>query len=442
MRRGYLTGFLLAVVLGVVYVASRIEERAGVTTMASSTASVGLLLLGAWMFGRIVSNFRLPKISGYLVFGLLVGPGVMGLISKGDMPQLQLINDLAISLIALVAGGEIKLAMVRRSWKSIASVTFAQVVIVFSGVALFSWLVLPRLVTSMGDGASWQVALLVGVIAAASSPAAVVAVIAELRAHGRMAQVALSSAVCKDMVVVTMFTIVVALIASGHGDEHSGLVGLLSKELGLSVVVGAVVGLGMSRFVRKLEDQLPIVVVLACVGIGILGRAAGLEPLLVALVAGLVMENMYPEHSDPVFETLEELSLPVYCVFFAVAGAKINLGDLGSVWMAAVGLVMLRTFLLWSSVTVGARIGGESRETSRWLWTAFVPQAGVSLALVTLASKALGDSSGEEVFTLVLAAIAIHELVGPILFSIGLTRAGEKNSDGVGPPKTGSGAGH
>ncbi|MFG0257138.1 MAG: cation:proton antiporter [Phycisphaerales bacterium JB043] len=430
MRLGYLTGFLLAVVLGVVYVASLIGARAEVTTSASSTASVGLLLLGAWMFGRIVSTINLPKISGYLVFGVLVGPGVLGLIHKSDLTQLQLVNDLAISLIALVAGGEIKLAMVRRSWKAITSVTVAQVVVVFGGVGLVSWLVLPEFVDSLTGGAAWRVALLVGVIAAASSPAAVVAVIAELRAHGRMAQLALSSAVCKDMVVVTLFTIVVALIATDHGGgEHEGIVELLAGELGLSIVVGAVVGLGMSRFVRRLEDQLPIVVVLACVGIGVLGRAAGLEPLLVALVAGLVMENMYPEHSDPVFETLEELSLPVYCVFFAVAGAKIDLVSLGSVWVAAVGLVVVRTILLWISVTVGARLAGEDRSTSRWLWTAFVPQAGVSLALVTLASRALGDTSGVEVFTLVLAAIAMHELVGPILFSVGLTRAGERDSD-------------
>jgi Kef-type K+ transport system membrane component KefB len=432
MRRGYLTGLLLALVLGVVYVASLIGERGSVINSGSTTASVGLLLLGGWMFGRIVSVFRLPKISGYLVFGVFVGPGVLGLIQKSDLPQLQLINDLAISMIALVAGGEIKLAMVRRSWKAIVSVTVLQTVAVFVGVGLAAWLLLPVVIETMPAEMSWRVALLFGVISAASSPAAIVAVLAELRAHGRMAQLALSSAVCKDLVVVSMFTVVLALVAvpeSGAGSgSHEGLVSLLVGELGLSVVVGVVVGLGLSRFVRKLEDQLPIIVVLACVGIGVLGRAAGLEPLLVALVAGLVMENMYPERSDPIFETLEELSLPVYCVFFAVAGAKIDLGDLGSVWMAAVGLVVLRAGLLWSSVGIGARIGGEQGASARWLWTAFVPQAGVSLALVSIATQVFDSAAGAEVFTLFLASIAMHELLGPILFSTGLTRAGERDS--------------
>ena len=86
------------------------------------------------MSGRIVRTFGFPKISGYLVFGVLVGPGVIGLIHKSDLPQLQLVNDLAIAMIALVAGGEIKFAMVRRSWRAISMVVLGQTLFLVVGI--------------------------------------------------------------------------------------------------------------------------------------------------------------------------------------------------------------------------------------------------------------------------------------------------------------------
>ncbi|MDQ7087068.1 MAG: cation:proton antiporter [Acidobacteriota bacterium] len=89
--------------------------QAGTTPLA-----LGFLLLSAWCAGLLVEKLRLPKLTGYILAGLAAGPALTGLISAEKLVALQPINDLALTFIALVAGGELHFPMVRRLWRSIA----------------------------------------------------------------------------------------------------------------------------------------------------------------------------------------------------------------------------------------------------------------------------------------------------------------------------------
>lgn len=60
----------------------------------------------------------------------------------------------------------------------------------------------------------------------------------------------------------------------------------------------------------------------------------------------------------------------------------------------------------------------------RYAWTGFISQAGVALGLAVLIRRTFPDWGGP-LQTLVISMIAIHELIGPVLFRWGLDRAGE-----------------
>jgi Kef-type K+ transport system membrane component KefB len=487
VRRPFLLTLALVVVIGVVAATLRFASAPGEGAtdafgLALETApsgvqgaagATGLLLLGSWLFGLLVARISLPKISGYLVFGAIVGPSALAIVTSEQLGQLRLINDLAISLIALTAGGEIRLRLVKKSLKIISLVTLIQVALIFSSVTALVYFGFELLgLEAIGDNrARLAIAALVGTIASASSPAAAIAVISEMRAHGRMAQLSLSAAVSKDMLVVAMFAIVIALAApslravsadapdaspaaaqvetDAAGDETTQagaaeLTATIVRELGGSALVGALIGAGLAWMVRALRANLPVFVVLACFGISVLSEAAHLDALIVALVAGLMMENLFKSRTGEIFDTLEELSLPVYCMFFAVAGAKIDLAVLASLWPAALAIVVLRGGMIWGGTLAGARLAGEGGPVATWLWTAFVSQAGVSLALASLVATSFEEVDAvAQVYSLLLAAIAIHELVGPVLMKIGLAR-GDVPSDE--PPDEGDfelrGGGH
>jgi Kef-type K+ transport system membrane component KefB len=151
-----------------------------------------------------------------------------------------------------------------------------------------------------------------------------------------------------------------------------------------------------------------------------------LEPLIVALVAGMMMQNVWPHESESLFETVEELSLPVYAAFFAFAGTKLDLNAIGSILPAALLIVAVRMAATWGGTWLGAKAGAAPPAVEKYAWTGFISQAGVALALAAIIQRTFGDAAFAAIlYNLILAMIAIQEILGPILLRWGLTRAGE-----------------
>lgn len=397
-------------------------------------AALGILLLGSWLLGKVASTVNLSKITGFLLFGVIVSPNVTGWVTQGEVDALKLMNDLAISLIALSAGAEIELAYVRRFVRAIGTILSAQIVTIMLLVSggMFFGLGLLDEFSGAGAGDRVMLGLIIATIATASSPAVVIALIAEMRARGPMTQAVLAVTVSKDLLLVVLFAIVMTitvpqLVAQGEGGGGAG--GLFVKlllELGGSVVIGGVVGAAMAWYVQRSGAHLPFVVIGASFGIALVSKELHLEPLIVALTAGLVMRNVWGEGTKSLFHTVEELSMPVYAVFFALAGCKVNPEALAAVWPVVAILVLARGGAIFVGTNLGAKWAGMDEKVRKIGWTAFVPQAGVSLALAYKVRDQLGGQEySEALFNVLLSAVALHELMGPVLFKIGLTKSGE-----------------
>lgn len=434
-------------------------------------AGVGLLLLGSWLVGQLVAPTGLPRMMGFLLFGLFCGPSVLGIVSRAEMEYLVLVNDLAIALIALLAGAEIKIEFLRKSLRAVTLITVIEMAAVFFGATAVSLLVVPRLGMVEGFVPTLLVSLIIGTVLITNSPAVLLALVTELRAKGVLTRTALAVTVCKDLLLVILFTIVLAvagsmladrLPASGHtdgsaapssvgaegapteadpaeladaegGESHAPSAGgamwlTLAQHLGGSLAAGVIAGLAMAWYLHRIDAHLPIFLVFACFGLALICEALHLETLIVAVVAGMLLQNVWGERLEGFFETVEETSTPVFCVFFAVTGAKIDLEQVGALWHWALALVAARCVIVWLSTTGASRVSRLDATTTRWLWVAFVPQAGISLALALIVEKTLtgyGLSIGSSLFTLLVGVISLNLVVGPLLLSLGLRRSGE-----------------
>lgn len=454
---------------------------------------LGVLLLGAWLLGKVLASVGFSKITGYLVFGILAGPGVGAwivgkdgtwLLTKPQQENLQLVNDLAIALIALTAGGEIKLSFVRKAFRSISLILAFEFTLVLLVVgALMTVLLNGTVIAEYGGLVTVMlVASVIAVVATANSPAVVMALLSETRADGPMARTALSITVCKDLLLIIVFAVTLTLastaatnakqtlaedlptdppptlaeaeasdeltaqevllarevaeeLESGElkssSSKQSSIASKLTRQLGGSMLAGVLVGGLLAFYVRKVKSFLPIVLVLGSFAVALISKELGLKTLIVGLTAGLVMSNLFQTIAEDVFHTIEELSVPVYALFFAVAGTKVDPGVLGGVWIFVVLLVTLRLGAIWGGTALGCKVSGMEPPASRWIWTAFVPQAGVSLALAIVVYEQFYEFKfADDVFNILLSAIAINELIGPILFKLGLVRAGEVRSKG------------
>jgi len=400
------------------------------TGLVRTGASVGLLLLVAYLAGQLAQQFRLAAVTGYLGIGILLGPTALQVVGADELPYLSLVNDLAIALIALIAGGEIRLSFIQSRWRTVFTIASIEVFSVLIGSALL----LPFVLNWSGiTGELWTplpiaVATICATIAVANSPAVVIAVIAETHRHSSMGRLALAVTICKDLVLVALFTVVLAVASSviiDSEDQHSRSVALtIFLHLGGSIAAGVVVGIAMAWYTHVIKRHLGFFVVFACFGIALASEALHLEALIVAVVAGLLMQNIWPDEMEAFFEELEQISMPVYCLFFAVAGLRIDLLALSSIWHWALLFVAARGLLVWASTWAGWKLARAASGEGRWLWSALVPQAGIALALASIVSQTLAPSPvAEPVFGFLVAVIAFNQLIGPVLFKVGLARS-------------------
>jgi hypothetical protein len=288
-------------------------------------------------------------------------------------------------------------------------------------------------------------AVLTGLVAAANSPTVVMAMLTEFKASGPLARTTLAVTVFKDMLMVVVFATTLA-VGRGFADPSAslsaGFVFAVAVQLLGSIVLGGLIGVVMAWYVHRIGAHLIVLLIGSCMLMALLGEQhfvivgeeTHLEPLLLGLSAGIVMRNIWGEESEPLFHAVESMSLPVYCLFFALAGAKLNLAVMFELTFLLVISIMflVRIGAVWSSVTGVSHLAKLEPNIRNKMWLGFVPQAGVSLALASLIYKAFpkdmrGDAA--DVANLLIGMIVLAELLGPIGFRYALLSSGEAESE-------------
>ena len=120
-----------------------------------------------------------PRQGGDRVFvGILVGPSVLGMVSVGAVEDLALIDSFALALIALLAGGELKVSQLRPQARNILYTTLAVTGVVWVGMTLIILSISPLVpfLAALSPSQVVAVSLILGIWAANSSPDLTVAV--------------------------------------------------------------------------------------------------------------------------------------------------------------------------------------------------------------------------------------------------------------------------
>jgi len=413
----------------------------------SGMLAFGFVVLASYTIGGLVGQIRLPHITGYLIAGLVFGPSLANALGGFDLPppfdkgilnddvidQLSLLDTLAVALIALTAGGELKLESLKRGFRVISSILAAQLVSIGVLMTGFFWLIsgaVPFIALPGLQGLPMMAALAVGGMVAsvslATSPAATIAVIMESRAEGPMTRNVLSVVVLKDVIVVVAFAVAQVVVAQqiGMGAIEGGIWAYLLNHIVFSILFGAlVVGGLMALYIRYVNQELLVFIVGVIYLVAFISDQLQWDSVLVFLAAGFGVSN-FSKTGHRLIETVERLSLPVYVVFFTLAGAKLHLDELQQVALFAIALVAVRVFAIYSGTKLGARLGKADEATRTFGWMGFVSQAGVSILLAAIVGNNFGEL-GRSLETLIIGGVAINELIGPVLFKMGLGLAGE-----------------
>ncbi len=395
---------------------------------ARATLALGFLLLAAQLGGDLAKRVRLPRITGFLVIGFAVGPAWMGLVRADEVEALRFISDAAVALIAFAAGSELTLNMLRAGRAALTRLTVGAIAFPFVAVAGVVLSVSPwfPLTVHQPFGDAVALALVLGTVAAASSPAVTVALMNELGTRGPFARSVLSVTIAKDVAVIALLSLVLAIgrpLASA-GALNLAAAGTALVYLAGSLAAGSVLGVLVAQYLKHVQRDLALLLVALAFVSAWVARLSGLETMLIALTAGFYLENFSRGEGERLRAALDRGSLPVYVVFFALAGAGLRIEALADLWPWVLLLVGLRAVALRYGALWAGRDPRVTPALARDGWLGLISQAGVTLGLAAVARRAFPEW-GVSLEALIVAMIGVHEVAGPICFRRALVRAGE-----------------
>ena len=404
-------------------------QRAGSPVLTSTvTLPLGFALIAAYLLGSAAERVRLPRLSGYLLFGLLCGPFLLNLITSSMARDLQVVNGFALALIALVAGLELNAGRLRGYLRDVLLVggtvmAGTLVILTLALWALWPWLPLGPV---NGGLAQLAAALVTATLLTSFSPTVTIAVIAESRARGPLSDLVMAVVIMADLLLILVFALALQFARSMMSSVPTdvGLGARLAWDIFGSLAFGAIVGAAFAAYLRLIGREITLALLALCAMLAVVAPLLHFELILAALAAGLVVENVAPPEGDELRVAIERGALPVLIVFFAAAGASLQLDVLAVVGPMALLVAVARFALIRGLSEAAVRGAALAGTPARWVWMGLISQAGVTLGLATIVATEF-PAWGTQVRTLIVALTGLHILIGPILLKAGLQRAGE-----------------
>ncbi|HXH25045.1 MAG TPA: cation:proton antiporter [Vicinamibacterales bacterium] len=273
------------------------------------------------------------------------------------------------------------------------------------------------------------VALLLGVVAMETAPATTLMIVREYDTRGPLTDALLALLAINNLLVLVTFGIVSAALTWGSGGSAYASAHALFWSTAGSVALGVLAGLLLELWAPRVESAsetmvLSIGVVLVTVGTA---RALGVSPLIAALTVGATIANL-SEHTGSLVDELRRADPPLYAAFFVLAGAELPIDLLPQIGTAGLAYVAARSL----GKTAGAWAAGRRLRMpatiQRHLGFCLLSSSSLAIGLTIQVRQQFPDLA-ERVTAVVLSAVILFEIIGPILARGALMRAGEATTD-------------
>ncbi len=385
-------------------------------------ASLGVILLLALLAGHIVKWLRVPEVTGYILTGIALGPSLLGWISVDNLSALQVLSEVALGLILFSIGTVFEFGKIQRIGKQLAIITVLEALAVFLFVAGGMLLI----------GQPPSVSIILGTMAIETAAASTLMVLREANAQGPLTEILSGVFALDNLFCLFLFNIVVAVIenqkhnTSGFtGEALEGIVLSLLWQLVGSAALGYVIGYLLSAWSTRVVEHGERLILLAgcvllCVGVA---KRFELSPLVANLAVGATVVNL-SERSRRLFASLSQTDPPLYAIFFVLAGAELNLSLLQKVGISGLVYVGGRIIGKYTGAGIGTRLAKVELPVQRWLGSSMLAQAGLAVGLSLTVSYRLPEIA-PTVVTIVLSAVLVFEIIGPLAVRFALLRTGE-----------------
>lgn len=371
----------------------------------NDTMIFALALIIAGLIGEGLCRFaRLPRVSGYSLAGLLLGPLVLGWFDTHNISYFRIVIDLALAMLLFELGNRVDLHWFKvNHWIIPAS-------IIEAGLTFIGAFAVLRLFDATPGFAATVAAIAIG-----TSPAIVTLGVAELRAEGQITQRLFVFTALNVLYSVVLSKIIVgAMHGTFRGDWIAAVlhpVYLLSGSLLVGLAIAVIV-----RFLRRgfsLSDAQTVVILFGLLLLSItLLQAFALPTMLAPLLAGVIVKNsdrrpiLWPQHFGSIGDVLVIL-------LFVLTSASLTLPVVSATWLVALTVIAVRAIGKSAGMAIVGPASGISLRQSFTLGLALLPMSAVAFLLVD-DIRNLYPEFGTKVGAVVFCMIALMQFLGPI----------------------------
>ncbi|EHI60778.1 MAG: cation:proton antiporter [Hungatella hathewayi] len=392
------------------------EFLAGLSQETEVLLVLSIILFAGFVMTRLTNTLNLPKVSGYILAGILIGPYGLNLIPMKIINSMGFVSDLALAFIAFGVGKFFKRDVMKKTGGKIITITVFEALTAGVLVTLFM-----RLVFHM----DWDFALILGAIATATAPASTMMTINQYKAKGEFVNTLLQIVALDDVVCLLAFSIVAA-VASGHAAGSLAISDVVMPIVFnlLALLLGFFCGYFLSRLLipTRSKDNRLILAIAMLLGISGICAAVNISPLLSCMVFGASYINLTSDKK--LYRQINNFSPPVMSVFFIVSGMNLDVRALATVGVVGVSYFIVRIVGKYLGTYISCALTGTSREIRNYMGLALIPQAGVAIGLAFLGQRLLPPETGKLMLTIILSSSVLYEMVGPISAKVALLLSG------------------
>ncbi|MBL7073409.1 MAG: cation:proton antiporter [Candidatus Omnitrophica bacterium] len=398
----------------------------------------GIVLFVGFIFGELARKVRLPKVTGYILAGVLLNHDICSFIPANLAQRTNIIENMALAFITFSIGGTLLYPRLKKLGKSILWITVLEGEFAFFALVVGFLAVMPF--CAHVPGATWitvfiPAALLIGCLGSPTDPSVGLAVKHANNAKGEVTATMLSVAAFDDVLGIINYSIAIVLAAAlvthqafNFHDAFISPMFIIGGSITLGIVFGLVFNFITARINREEETEGVFVVIILsllalCFG---LSTILGIDQLLSTMTMGIVVVNFNKKQEKIFLMMQEHVEEMVFVLFFTLSGLHLNLSVLKSSLLLIVFFAIFRTIGKILGTTIGAAVSGASPNVRKYTAYGLIPQGGIviGLALMIHQNPVFKDIA-DIIISVIVGATVIHEFLGPIFIKKALIKVGE-----------------
>lgn len=396
---------------------------------------LGIILFSGFTIGELCTRIGLPKVTGYILAGMILNPQFLHFIPESFVENTALVTNIALSFITFSVGGTLSFTKIRSLGKSIVFITLLEAELAFLFVAGFFTFIGPVIMpsTNLSLVAFFvPLALLLGSLASPTDPSATLAVEHEYKAQGEVTSTIMGVAAFDDILGIINYSLAISIAGICILHEPFDFFSIAHPLLRISgsIIIGILFGFILNFLAKVITREtegvlITLIISLLALCYGIAG-AVGADELLSTMTMGVVVIN-YNSRKDKIFQILERYTEElIFVLFFTLSAMHLDFSVMAANALLIFLFIVFRALGKLSGTVLGGKVANASPAVQKYTAGGLLPQGGIviGLALVIKQNPEFNTIS-DIILNVIIGATIIHEIIGPLMSKFALVKAGE-----------------